>query len=113
MDDGEFAIPGDCHTHYACHYLVWGQGSSWYLRTIDGNRGIFWAVGWDYRQGDLQVILELATGVVTPLMISFPQGPRTFRHVCGMPARRSVHHARDIRISRRCCRSQVKEELAY
>jgi len=52
MVHGEFAVSGDCHTHLVRHFLVWGQGSGRYLRSIDGDWGILWAAGRYYRQGD-------------------------------------------------------------
>lgn len=53
MDYGKFAVLGDCYTYHARHYLIRGEGSGWHLRPIDGDRGILWAAGGDYREGDL------------------------------------------------------------
>jgi len=46
-------------------------------------------------------------------MILSLQGARAIRNVRGMSAGRAVHHTRNVRVFRRCCRSQVIEELAY
>lgn len=113
MDYGELPILGNCHTYFARHCFVWGQGSSRYLRSIHGHRGILWAAGWDYRQGYLQVNPELSAGIIGPSMILPSQGVRAFRNVCGMPAGRTMHHTWDVRVSRRCCRSQVTAELTH
>ena len=52
MDDGEFAVPCDCYTYFACHYLVWCKSPGGYLRSIDGDWSILWAIVGDHRQSD-------------------------------------------------------------
>ena len=109
MDDGEFTVPCDSHTYIARHYLVRCQGPGGHLRSIDGDRGILWAIGRDHRQGDSQVSLKLFTSTVSPSPTLSLQGVRDFRNICCMSTGRAMHHTRDVCISRRCRRSQVND----
>ena len=55
MAHDKLAIPSNSDSHLLGNYLVWLQGSMWYLRAIDGDRSNVWENDWNHGESFISV----------------------------------------------------------